>query len=223
VRESHKKTGPVTWVGEDLEALMRRIGLTGGIACGKTTACGFFAALGAGIVSADEVAHQIVQPGEEAYLKIVGDFGEAILNEDRTINRSALGTLVFNSNDLRLKLNEITHPIIIRRTTEIMERMAQEHRFPFSIVDAALMLESGSFKRFEKLIVVWCTEAQQIARIRARWGFSEQEARLRIGAQMPLSEKRRYADYEIDTSGTLESTEQQVRTIYHSLLNKQEQ
>jgi dephospho-CoA kinase len=202
---------------------MRRIGLTGGIACGKTTACGFFAALGAGIVSADEVAHQIVQPGEEAYLRIAEVFGEAILNEDRTINRSALGTLVFNSNDLRLKLNEITHPIIIRRTSEIMEKMAQEHRYPFSIVDAALMIESGSFQRFEKLIVVWCTEAQQIARIRARWGFSEQAAKLRIGAQMPLSEKRKYADYEIDTSGSLESTQEQVRRIYKSLLNPQKQ
>jgi len=198
---------------------MRRIGLTGGIACGKTTACRFFEALGARIVSADEVAHQIVQPGEEAYLKIVEVFGSAILNEDRTINRSALGTLVFNSNDLRLKLNEITHPIIIRRTTEMTEQMALTRRFPVAIVDAALMVESGSYKRFEKLIVVWCTEAQQIERIRSRWKFTEQEARLRISAQMPLTEKRRYADYEIDTSGTLEHTEKQVRTLYQSLLS----
>ncbi|MBZ5537794.1 MAG: dephospho-CoA kinase [Acidobacteriia bacterium] len=198
---------------------MRRIGLTGGIACGKTTVCRFFEALGAGIVSADEVAHQIVQPGGEAYLRIVEVFGSAILNEDRTINRSALGALVFNSCDLRLKLNEITHPIIIRRSTEMMEDMARKHRYPVSIVDAALMVESGSYKRFEKLIVVWCTEAQQIERIRSRWNFSEHEARLRISAQMPLSEKRRYADYEIDTSGTQERTKELVRALYHTLLS----
>lgn len=198
---------------------MRRIGLTGGIACGKTTVCGFFEALGAGTVSADEVAHQIIQPGEEAYLKIVEVFGSAILNEDKTINRSALGALVFNSSDLRMKLNEITHPIIIRRTTEMMEKMARKHHYPVSIVDAALMVESGSYKRFEKLIVVWCTEAQQIERIRSRWKFTEQEARLRVSAQMPLSEKRRYADYEIDTSGTLEHTKEQVHALYHTLLS----
>lgn len=198
---------------------MRRIGLTGGIACGKTTVCRFFEALGAGIISADEVAHQIVQPGEEAYVKIVEVFGSAILNEDKTINRSALGTLVFNSGDLRTKLNEITHPIIIRRTTEMMEAMGQNHRHPVSIVDAALMVETGSYKRFEKVIVVWCTEAQQIERIRLRWKFTEQEARLRVSAQMPLSEKRRFADYEINTSGTLEHTQEQVRTLYHTLLS----
>lgn len=197
---------------------MRRVGLTGGIACGKTTVCGFFAAHGAGIISADEVARKVVEPGEEAYLKIVDTFGSAILNDDRTINRAALGSLVFNSDDLRLKLNEITHPIIIRKTTDMMEKMAKENRYPVAILDAALMIESGSYKRFEKLIVVWCTEAQQIERLCSRANLSETEARKRIRAQMPLDQKRKFADFEIDTSGSFQSTEEQVRKVYQSLV-----
>lgn len=200
---------------------MRRIGLTGGIACGKTTVCDFFAARGAAIISADQVAHDIVQPGEEAYDKVVSTFGSAILNDDRTINRAALGSLVFGNNDLRLKLNEITHPIIIRRTSEMMEAKAKEGRHPLAIVDAALMVESGSYKRFEKLIVVWCTEAQQIERFRRRSRLSATEARERIATQMPLSEKRKFADFEIDTSNTLEDTKAQVRKIYQSLIHSQ--
>lgn len=200
---------------------MRRIGLTGGIACGKTTVCNFFAGQGAAIISADEVAHQIVQPGEEAYDEVVSTFGTAILNDDRTINRAALGILVFGNVDLRLKLNEITHPIIIRRTSEMVEAVAKGGRHPAALVDAALMVESGSYKRFEKLIVVWCTEAQQIERLCHRGGFDETEARKRIAAQMLLSEKRRFADFEVDTSGTLLATETQVLKIYQILIHPQ--
>lgn len=199
---------------------MRRVGLTGGIACGKSTVCGYFAQLGVGIISADEVAHQIIQPGEEAYQTIIQTFGSAILNDDRTINRAALGSLVFNSTDLRMKLNEITHPIIIRRTTEMMDQMERTGNVLLAIVDAALMVESGSYKRFEKLIVVWCREDLQIQRLIVRTGLEPEEALLRLRAQMPLSEKRKYADYEIDTSGNFQSTETQVRKTYQSLLTR---
>jgi dephospho-CoA kinase len=199
---------------------MRRVGLTGGIGCGKTTVCGFFAALGAGIISADEVAHEIIQPRGEAYQAIVKIFGTAVLNEDQTINRAALGSLVFNSEDLRIKLNEITHPIIIRRTSEMMEEMDRQGRHPIAIVDAALMVESGSYKRFEKLIVVWCAEQQQIERICRRSMINETEARKRIAVQMPLREKRRYADYEIDTSGSLKDTEDQTWKIFQVLVQQ---
>lgn len=199
---------------------MRRVGLTGGIACGKTTVCNYFAQLGAGIISADEVAHQIIQPGEEAYQTIIQTFGSAILNDDRTINRAALGSLVFSSTDLRMKLNEITHPIIIRRTTEMMNQVEQTGNVPLAIVDAALMVESGSYKRFEKLIVVWCREDLQIQRLIVRTGLHPEEALLRLRAQMPLSEKRKYADYEIDTSGNFQSTETQVRKTYQFLLTR---
>ena len=198
--------------------IVRRVGLTGGIACGKSTVCGFFASLGAGIISADEVAHEIVRPGEEAYGLIVECFGTAILNEDATINRAALGLMVFNSDDLRRRLNDITHPIIIRRTSEMMKALEAGNRHPVAIVDAALMVESGSYRRFEKLIVVWCAETQQVRRLCVRSHLTEAEARQRILAQMPLAEKRKYGDYEIDTSGSREHTRGQVERIYHALL-----
>ncbi|MDD5544251.1 MAG: dephospho-CoA kinase [Acidobacteriia bacterium] len=198
---------------------MHRIGLTGGIACGKTTVCRFFQERGAGIISADEVAHKIILPDGEAYFRIVEEFGRAILNEDGTINRSALGVVVFQSPDLRLQLNGITHPIIIRRTTEMMDELERKGRCQVAIVDAALMVESGSYERFEKLVVVWCEEKFQIERLRRRSGLTELEARQRIAAQMPVSEKRKFADFEINTSGTFQETAAQVENVYRQILS----
>jgi dephospho-CoA kinase len=199
---------------------MHRIGLTGGIACGKTTVCRFFQQLGAAIISADEVAHQIILPGEEAYSKIIEAFGRAILNEDGTVNRAALGAQVFQSPDLRGKLNEITHPIIIRRTSEMMDVLEKETRPPMAIVDAALMVESGSYKRFEKLVVVWCEDQIQMQRLRHRPGLSEEATRQRIAAQMPVAEKRKFADFEINTSGAFQETAAQVKEVFERIVSR---
>ncbi len=197
---------------------MHRVGLTGGVACGKSTSCEYFARLGASIINADQIAREVVQPGQEAYPRIVESFGTAILNADGTINRQVLGRMVFGSSDLRLQLNGITHPIIIRRTDEMMDALEREGRTQVCIVDAALMVESGSYRRFEKLIVVWCTEEQQIERQCARSGISREEALQRIHAQMPLAEKRRFADFEIDASKDLAFVAQQVEGIYRQIL-----
>ncbi len=197
---------------------MLHVGLTGNIASGKSHATAVFAELGAHIIDADTIAHELLAPGTETYRKVVGAFGPEILDPDRTINRRRLGAIIFNDTEKRLLLNGLVHPDV---RTEVLGRIAKlegDGRGGIIIVDAALMVESGAYKIYDKLIVVHCAPQLQIARIVSRDGLTIAEARARMAAQMPAEEKVKIADYTIDTSGTFRQTREQIEAIYRDLV-----
>ncbi|MBZ5495058.1 MAG: dephospho-CoA kinase [Acidobacteriia bacterium] len=197
---------------------MLQVGLTGNIASGKSHASSVFAELGAHVIDADVIAHELFSPGTATYAKVVQAFGNRILAPDGTINRKVLGDIVFRQTEQRLLLNALVHPDVL---TEVMRRTFELENKGFDgivIVDAALMVESGFYKMQDRLIVVTCDPALQLARVMNRCGVSAEDARLRITAQMPVAEKLRLADYTIDTSGTYASTREQIERIYRELI-----
>ncbi|MCS6816009.1 MAG: dephospho-CoA kinase [Blastocatellia bacterium] len=196
---------------------MMKVALTGSIAVGKSTVLALFRELGCHTMEADEIAHEVMQPCRPAYHDVVRAFGPEILAEDGTIHRGRLGAIVFRDSARREQLNRLVHPHVLE---EIERRIAElERKDPSGIliVAAALVIEAGAHRRFDRTIVVYCDEEEQIARLRRREGISREEALARIRAQLPSSEKRRYADFEIDTSGPLEQTRAQVEAIYRHL------
>ncbi len=197
---------------------MLHVGLTGNIASGKTYAGSVFSLLGAHVIDADQVVHDLLAPGTGTYINIIKAFGEQILNANREIDRRKLGRIVFSDPEKRAALNALTHPEV---RTEILRRISDLEK-SFSngiiIVDAALMVETGGYKAYDCLIVVKCDPALQISRLMNRDGFTEAEARSRMSSQMPIEEKVRLADYTINTSGTLKQTQAQVEAIYEELL-----
>jgi dephospho-CoA kinase len=200
---------------------MLKVGLTGSIAVGKSFVVSVLAESGCVVFDADKVAHSVMEPNKSAYFDLVKEFGEGILGADGAIDRVKLGAIVFADAERRRRLNEIVHPRVIEAQNRLLA--AAEARRPdgIAVIDAALMIESGGYKRFDKLIVVYCDRETQVARLMARNQLSREEAERRIGAQMSSEEKRRYADYEIDTSGTFEETRRRVVAIYQQLLGDQ--
>ena len=192
---------------------MLRIGLTGNIAVGKSCAAARFAELGASVIDADSVSRELMEPGAQVYFRVVEAFGPEILQKDGTIDRRRLGGVVFASEESRRLLESIAHPAI----GDAIAMKIAENEADIVIVDAALMIETGGYKEYDRLIVVACSPATQLARLMARDGLTESEARARIAAQMPTDEKIRFADHVIDTSGSLESTLEQVDGIYRKL------
>jgi len=200
---------------------MLKIGLTGGIATGKSYALSVLSELGCEVIDADTVAHRVIEPGRPAYLEIINQFGREILNEDGTINRAALGAVVFTNKNAREKLNAVVHPRVYEAQAEWFEQVALRDRAAIAVVDAALMIETGSYRRFDKVIVVYCDPELQIRRLTERNGFTREQAQARISAQMPSEEKLKYADYSIDTSNGFEDTRRQVEKIYGELRSLQ--
>lgn len=201
---------------------MLKVGLTGGIGVGKSYVCKIFAELGCYVFDADQVARDVVNPGKLGYEKVVTEFGDEVLAPDKTIDRAKLGQIVFNNKEKREKLNQLLHPIIIDEQNKLMLEVLAKDPKAIVIMDAALMIESGSYKRFDKLIVVFCDKETQIERIIKRNNFSFEQAQTRINAQMPTEEKRRYANIEIDTSGNFQETEKRVREVYQELKTLEE-
>ncbi|MEQ9618101.1 MAG: dephospho-CoA kinase [Deltaproteobacteria bacterium] len=196
---------------------MRIIGLTGNIACGKSTVARMLKGLGARVIDADEIARSVVEPGERAWGDIVEKFGEEVLNDDRTLNREKLGEIIFNDDAKRNLLNEITHPRIIGRIRELVKSYGRENA-PVVIIEAALIVEKGGMKDLiDKLIVVTSDEKSQMERLTARNGYSREEALSRIKAQMPLSDKVKHADYVIENSATLENLRIQVESLWERI------
>jgi dephospho-CoA kinase len=207
-----------------------KVGLTGGIASGKSVVGEMFVERGAKLVRADEISHGLMRPGQPVYDEVVRHFGEAILNPDRSVNRSKLAEAAFGSRSedqpqgaTRIQeLNRIVHPAVIRAQEEWMERIGREAGNAIAIVEAALILKSGAAKRFDRLIVVTCTDEQRVARFAERQKLSLVEARKevarRMAAQLPESKKIKAADCVIDNSGTLDSTQAQVRQVWERLL-----
>jgi dephospho-CoA kinase len=192
-------------------------GLTGGVACGKSTVARYFQDLGAYIIDADRVGHQLIEPGRAAYPEILQHFGKEILDPTGAIDRKKLGSKVFaDPQQLRL-LNAILHPRIIARMRELA--VEQQRRNPRTVVilDAPLIFESGIGGTLRKVMVAWCRPEQQIERLMAKTGVSREEAEQRIKAQMPVEEKRRRADYSIDCSGSMEETRRQAEQLFPEL------
>ncbi|MCU1255315.1 MAG: dephospho-CoA kinase [Candidatus Angelobacter sp.] len=199
---------------------MLRVGLTGGVACGKSTVAKMFADLGANIIDADTVAHELYRPGQEVLQELVKHFGAEILKLDGELDRAKLATLVFDGGRIE-ELNRIVHPAVIRQQDEWMRALGEKNRYTVAIVEAALILEAGVKDHFDRIMVVTCKPEQKVARFAKRTGMSEDAARVdverRNKAQMPDDEKAHRADFVIDNSGSLEETSHQVQRIYSEL------
>ncbi len=200
---------------------MRRIGLTGGIASGKSTVSAMLREMGVPVVDADVIAREVVAPGSTALEEIVAAFGEGVLTREKTLDRARLGEIIFRDPAKKEILERILHPRIIAEQDRRLDALEAAGETPCAVVDAALMIESGGWKRFDAIVVVDCDEAQQIARLRSRNEMSEAEAMRRIGAQMPLREKVGYADYVIDNRGSVAETLRQVEALLESLAVRQ--
>ena len=200
---------------------MLKVGLTGGIGCGKSHILREFHKLGVYTIDADEIAHEVILPDQSAYEQILETFGPEILASDRTIDRKKLGEKVFSDEKAREKLNRIVHPLVLeevaRRVAIFEER--EDPTSPIIMVDAALMVETGSYRKYDSVVVVYCPPQVQLQRVIARDRLSEEEALQRIESQMPLLEKIKYADYIIESSGKLSETKEQVKPIFTELVN----
>lgn len=194
-----------------------QIGLTGGIATGKSTAAEVFRAEGAFVLDADQIGHQMMEPGTEAFEEIVAAFSPAVVGADGRIDRRALGTRVFSVPAERLRLNAILHPRIVAETDRRLIERARQAPGGMAVVQAALMVEAATHRRFDRLVVTHCPPEVQVARLREREGMSEAEAWRRIRAQAPPEAKLAVADYVIDTSGTLLQSRDRVREVFQAL------
>lgn len=194
-------------------ALTTIAGLTGGIACGKSTVSRLLAQRGAALVDADEVAREVVAPGSDGLAELVAAFGPDILRADGTLDRERLGARVFSDPAARARLNEITHPRIAVLSLLRLQQ-ARDTGAPVVVYDAALLFETGRAEAFRPLVVVTAPREVQSARLMARDGLSAEQALARIDSQMPVAEKARRADHVIDNGGTLAQTEAQVEALW---------
>lgn len=216
---------------------MLKVGLTGSIASGKSVVGEMFVALGAHLVLADDIAHQLMQHGQTVYYEVVAHFGRDILNNDGSVNRAKLADAAFGldsgsaptnpaatssrSHSRIDELNRIVHPAVIRSQEEWMAEVGRQDPHAVAIVEAALILEAGAAKRFDRLIVVTCTDEQRIARFAARHKLplelAGKEVQRRMAAQLPEAVKIKAANYVIDNSGLLDQTREQVRVVWEKL------
>jgi dephospho-CoA kinase len=206
-----------------------KVGLTGGIAAGKSTVGEMFVALGAQLILADEIAHQLMQPGQEVYREVVRHFGPEILHANGTINRTRLAEVVFGTPSSETvekpsrsqQLNQIVHPAVIEYHDNWMEEVGRSDSQAVAMVEAALLLEAGAGKSFDRLLVVTCRPEQRIERWARCRNVDPESARKevarRMAVQLPDEEKIKSADYVIDNSGSLDATQQQVGRIYREL------
>jgi len=197
---------------------MLRVGLTGSIGVGKSFVTSVFIELGCRVLDADQTAREVVMPGTPGLKAVAEAFGEDVLTTDGTLDRKRLGARIFADQSQRERLNHILHPFIIARQDEILNGWEAEDPNGIGIVDAALMIESGGYKRFDKLIVVHCRPEVQLERLMLRDKLSPDEALRRINSQMPQEEKQKFADYLIDTSDGFELTRSRSVEIYNQLI-----
>ena len=208
---------------------MLKVGLTGGIASGKSLVGEMFTSLGAHLIESDKVAHRLIEPGEAVYDKVVAEFGSGILNPDKTVNRARLAEAAFGgAGPSRIEqLNRIVHPAVIERENAWMEGLSQSDPHGIAMVEAALILEAGAAGRFDRLVVVTCRPEQRISRWATRLGVDTETARRevtrRMAAQLPDAEKVRAADYVIDNSGSPDNTRKQVVEIHQKLRREEEE
>jgi dephospho-CoA kinase len=196
---------------------MLRVGLTGSIAVGKSHVVSILRELGCHVIDADRTARDVVAPGTVGLKRVVDEFGEEVLQPDGTLDRARLGAIIFGDSEKRLRLNAILHPLIMSAQDEQMRLWEEQDPEGIGIIDAALMIESGGYKRFDRLVVVHCRPEVQIERLMKRNNLSRTEAEQRISAQMPQEEKMRYADFLIDTSEDYETTRARTVEVFRKL------
>lgn len=196
---------------------MLRVGLTGGLASGKSFVGEALASLGCHLLKADELGHKLLEPGTEVHGRVVEAFGPSILDAEGRIVRRALASLVFDRPEKLSLLNSIVHPAVIEEEERWMRQIEASDPHGIAIVEAAILIETGSYKRFDRIVLAVCTDEQQIARAMKRDGLTREEALARLSRQMPLAEKRKFADFVIDTSGDKEQTLVQVKRLYDEL------
>jgi dephospho-CoA kinase len=173
--------------------------------------------MGCFLIQADELGHEALARGGEAYDAVVGEFGREILTSDGAIDRQQLAALVFGSPDRLARLNALVHPGVVRREEELIAEFAAREPRGIAVVEAAILIEAGGCKRFDRIILVRCGEERQVERALRRGGAVEADVRARISRQMPLEEKQKFADFVIDTSGQKEDTLRQARAVYEAL------
>ena len=201
------------------------IGLTGGMASGKTSVARMLAKLGAHVIDADVIAKKLVTPGQPALRLLAEIFGPGIIQPDGNLNRGALAAIVFNDHEKLEKLNAVLHPLVIQKTMEKLRIFKETQPESVIIIDAPLLLEAGMTKLVDEVWVVIAGEEEQIKRAVLRENLSREEAKKRLAAQMPLKEKLKYANKVIDNSGSISSTAGQVKTLWEKVLgysNKRE-
>lgn len=196
---------------------MLKVGLTGGIASGKSYVVGLLRELGCETLDADVTAHQVMEPGQPAYAAIVDRFGSGILDSEGRIDRARLGPIVFADPVARAALNSIVHPRVYEAQSAWLATVAQSDPQAIAVIDAALMIETGSWRRFDRIVVVYCRPEIQLERLMARNGLTRTAAEARIAAQLPTSEKLCHADFSIDTSEGFEDTRRQVFDLFARL------
>lgn len=196
---------------------MLKVGLTGGLASGKSFAGAEFERLGCAVLQADKLGHRILEEDPEARDEIVDEFGPQVLTEQGEISRKALSAIVFRDKDRLKRLNAIVHPRVFAGFEKYFDEVAARDPNAVAMVEAAIMIESGSYKRYQRLVLAACPRELQVERFMRRDGASRQEAESRIARQMPLEKKRRFADFVIDTGGTRTETLRQVRRVYRRL------
>jgi dephospho-CoA kinase len=191
---------------------MLRVGLTGGIACGKSTISRMFRDLDIPILDADPLAHELLEPGQPVYDQVLAEFGEAVQAPDKSIDRAKLGPIVFADPEKLKRLNQIIHPHIVEIVDRWFATLDQPGGPPIAIVEAALLIEAGYRPKLNCLIVVRCTAGQQLGRLRER-GLNEIQAQQRINSQIPIEDKIKVADEIIDGGTSFEETSRQVRDL----------
>ena len=199
---------------------MLRVGITGGLSCGKSTVARLFAERGASVIQADSIARELTRPGNPVYDQVVQRFGPTIVEPDGTIDRAKLADLAFAGGRIA-ELNGIVHPAVIERQEKWMEAVAHNDPAGVAVVEAALILEARVGRRFDKLVVVTCEPLQKVERFAKRHSISLDAAKVEVArrqaAMMPDEEKVKSADYVIDNSGAPEEAARQVDTIYAEL------
>jgi dephospho-CoA kinase len=196
---------------------MLSVGLTGGLASGKSFVGRALSGMGCLLIQADDLGHQVLAPSAEAYEGVIREFGRGVLDSDGTINRRRLSAEVFGRPERLEKLNALVHPPVRARISRMIEEFAARAPRGIAVTEAAILIETGSYRDYARLIVAVCGEEQQIERAMARDHLTREEVIDRLRRQMPLEEKVKYANYVIDTSGNKENTLAQTRAVYESL------
>lgn len=197
------------------------LGLTGGIACGKSTVSNMFVKLGAALVDADRIAREVVEPDQPGWDAVIRRFGEQIVLPDRSLNRKQLAEIVFHDNKAREDLQSILHPLIRAEMRRQIQNLEENEPSRLVIVDVPLLYESKLQHLFQAVVVVYVDRATQIQRLMERDHLTVEQAEARLRSQLPIEDKRRWADYVIDNRGTVEHTEEQVKHLYETMLKDQ--
>jgi dephospho-CoA kinase len=193
------------------------VGLTGGIASGKSLVTRVLRELGTHVIDADKIVHDLLSPGGEACNEVIGHFGANIRQPDGSVDRRKLGDIIFNHPDERAWLNSCIHPRVFEAYKHQVRHISERQPDAIVVMDAALLIETGYHKHMDKLIVVYANQKDQVKRLMERDRFTLEQTMARIKSQMPLDEKRTYADFVIDNTGTREASEQQTREVFEKL------